>query len=246
MYSKILSNNLSFLRTNLPQCGKSTVRFSKNSLINTQSRSLMFETPWSVQGVGSHLDSRFLMKRNDDSVIKIDFYETDTEYLLDADIPGTKKKDVCVSLVNDDRVLLLEAVKVPPIPTTSESTKYHSAERFHGRQKRHIELPDDADTTFIKATFSDGVLNIVFRILVFKLWGIDICPNNMPVLNDLIENQTGLHFSRKIDTSIMILQKATIARRKQSPRLGHHTAQRITGFIKGCGGKAKCKKIINI
>ncbi len=120
------------------------------------------------------------------SIIHIDFYETgpclimfvdhidrkcvwitDTQYLLDADIPGTNKGNISVNLIEDNRVLLIEAKKAALQEERARQDmfnkyepKYHSRERVYGQQRRYIRLPVDADSDFITAAFQDGVLHV--------------------------------------------------------------------------------------
>jgi HSP20 family protein len=46
------------------------------------------------------------------------------------------------------------------VPATRERSLHHVAERFTGRFKRIVSLPDDIDTDAISADYKDGVLHV--------------------------------------------------------------------------------------
>ncbi len=86
----------------------------------------------------------------------VDIQETDTEYLIRAELPDVKKEDVKISISNDTLVLQghREAEK------EKKTKKFHRIERSYGSFARSFVLPDDVDIDAIQAEHSDGMLNV--------------------------------------------------------------------------------------
>lgn len=87
---------------------------------------------------------------------KVDIKETDDCYELIADMPGTKKEDIKLSL--DHGVLSISAVH----HSESEQTRdgYLVKERSHGSYERAFAL-ENVDENNIDATFESGTLKVV-------------------------------------------------------------------------------------
>lgn len=88
---------------------------------------------------------------------KVDIVDRDDDVLIRADLPGVKKDNVEVSLT--DNTLTLKG-------STSEEKKeekgdYFRSETMKGSFSRTMSLPSDVDGSKAKATFRDGVLEIV-------------------------------------------------------------------------------------
>ncbi len=85
-----------------------------------------------------------------------DISETDTEYLIKAEIPGVKKEDVKVTI--QDGILTIQGER--KMEKEEKDKKYHRIERSYGSFTRSFRLPDDADESAVKAEFKDGLLNV--------------------------------------------------------------------------------------
>ena len=73
--------------------------------------------------------------------------------------PGIDPAKIEVNL--DRGVLTLSGERTPATPTTSdEKTTLHVNERFTGRFRRVISLPDDIDPQAVNASYRDGVLHV--------------------------------------------------------------------------------------
>ena len=72
------------------------------------------------------------------------------------DIPGLKKEDIEITLLNDS--LFIRGEKKTDSDT--EKKNMHRRERFYGTFERVIDMPSPVDGEKIKATFRDGVLEI--------------------------------------------------------------------------------------
>ena len=63
--------------------------------------------------------------------------------------------------VNLDRgVLTIEGKREPDLPKADEKTALHINERFTGRFRRVVTLPDDADPDRVEAKYRDGVVHV--------------------------------------------------------------------------------------
>jgi HSP20 family protein len=86
----------------------------------------------------------------------LDVYETDSEVVVKAELPGVKKEDVEV-LIRDNS-LIIKGEKKEEREEKTET--YHRVERVYGKFERVVALPVDVKLEGIKAEFKDGVLEI--------------------------------------------------------------------------------------
>lgn len=87
---------------------------------------------------------------------QLDLYETDTAFILEADLPGVKEKEVSVEVENHE--LVLEGHRAFEHVTTQGC--FHCSERRSGRFVRHLQLPTSIDQAQIRAEFANGVLRV--------------------------------------------------------------------------------------
>src|ERR1700744_3638195 len=85
-----------------------------------------------------------------------DLIESDSHYILRADLPGLSEDDVNVEL--DGNVLTVSGER----RSSSEDRKagYYRVERSYGSFRRSVRLPEGVDAGAIAATFDKGVLEI--------------------------------------------------------------------------------------
>ncbi|MGA7824880.1 MAG: Hsp20/alpha crystallin family protein [Steroidobacteraceae bacterium] len=86
----------------------------------------------------------------------LDVSETDSEYLVRADLPAVKKEDVSVTIDNDVVTIAGER----KFDKEEKSEKVHRRECFRGTFSRSLSLPDDANASGIRAESKDGVLTV--------------------------------------------------------------------------------------
>lgn len=91
-----------------------------------------------------------------DWIPTVDISESDTEYLIKAELPEVKKEDVTVSL--EDGVLTIQGERKQE--KEEKGKKFHRVERSYGSFVRSFTLPDRVDDVRVKAEFKDGVLNL--------------------------------------------------------------------------------------
>src|SRR3954470_13309187 len=86
----------------------------------------------------------------------MDLVETETHFVLTADLPGLTESDVNIEV--DDRVLTVSGER----KAKHESTKdgYHRVERAFGTFSRSLTLPKGVNAEAVEAAFENGVLEI--------------------------------------------------------------------------------------
>jgi len=85
-----------------------------------------------------------------------DITETDSEYLVRADLPAVQKEDVNITIEND--VLTIAGER--KFDKEEKSEKVHRRESFRGMFSRSLSLPDNVNASGIRAESKDGVLTV--------------------------------------------------------------------------------------
>ena len=86
----------------------------------------------------------------------VDIYETDTEIVVKAELPGIERKDISLNL--EKNVLTLRGERRFEKETKEEN--YHRIERNYGGFSRSFSIPATVDEEKIRAEYRDGVLRI--------------------------------------------------------------------------------------
>ena len=86
----------------------------------------------------------------------VDVNETETEFLLSADMPGLDKKDVSVDI--HDGVITIKGERT--IDNEKSNDDYRIRERQLGSFNRSFRLPDNVNEVKVAAKFKNGVLKI--------------------------------------------------------------------------------------
>lgn len=86
----------------------------------------------------------------------VDIAETETEYLVSAEIPDVKKEDVKVLVQNG--VLSISGERRSE--KEEKGKRFHRIEREYGSFMRSFELPGDVDDAKLAAEFKDGMLKV--------------------------------------------------------------------------------------
>jgi HSP20 family protein len=89
---------------------------------------------------------------------KVNVAETDKGLEVTADLPGIDQKDIEINLA--DGILTLKAEHKAEKEEKDEKKHYHLVERSFGTFMRSFELPFEADTDKVEASFEKGVLKI--------------------------------------------------------------------------------------
>lgn len=89
--------------------------------------------------------------------IKMDVNESDSAYLVKADIPGVNKDDIHIS-VDGNLVSISAEVKKEKEEKKGESII--RCERYFGKVSRSFTLGGDVDADKVQAKYTDGVLEV--------------------------------------------------------------------------------------
>jgi len=87
----------------------------------------------------------------------VDIFETESEIVVKAEVPGMDRKDITLNLENN--VLTLRGERRFLKETKEEN--YHRIERSYGGFSRAFSIPVTVDEEKIRADYQDGVLKIV-------------------------------------------------------------------------------------
>jgi HSP20 family protein len=86
----------------------------------------------------------------------MDLVETESEYILRADLPGMSEGDVNIEL--DDNVLTISGER--KAEHEDRKAGYYRVERSFGVFRRSLTLPEGVEPEMVKATFDRGVLEV--------------------------------------------------------------------------------------
>jgi HSP20 family protein len=87
---------------------------------------------------------------------KIDVFERDSRLVTRVDLPGMKKEDVSVEVTDHHLALSGERKR----ETEEKKDNFYRSEREYGSFYRAVPLPEGVKLEDVKATFSDGVLEV--------------------------------------------------------------------------------------
>ena len=117
-----------------------TIQNEMNRLFNT-----FFDTPSEANGAA--------LRR---WIPPMDLIETETEFVLRADLPGMSEGDVNIEL--DDTVLTISGERKSDHETRRAG--YYRVERSSGAFRRSLTLPEGVDPESVRASFDRGVLEV--------------------------------------------------------------------------------------
>ncbi|NLD67805.1 MAG: Hsp20/alpha crystallin family protein [Limnobacter sp.] len=89
--------------------------------------------------------------------IKVDVKETDSEYKVQAEMPGVKKEDIQVQ-IDGNRVAIQAEVKRES--EQKEGERVLRSERYYGSVARSFMLANEVDEAKASARFDNGVLSL--------------------------------------------------------------------------------------
>ncbi len=85
-----------------------------------------------------------------------DISETDSEFVIRAELPAVKKEDVQVLM--DEGVITIKGERKQHKDEKSE--KYHRVESFYGSFERSFSLPDNVNSDAVHCDSKDGILTV--------------------------------------------------------------------------------------
>jgi HSP20 family protein len=86
-----------------------------------------------------------------------DLYETDNAFIVELDIPGMKKEDIQIEVM--DNVATIKGERKRADDAGSKEAYLHT-ERRYGSFERTIDIPGGFDGVGVEAKFEDGVLRV--------------------------------------------------------------------------------------
>jgi HSP20 family protein len=86
----------------------------------------------------------------------VDISETDTEFLVRAELPAVKKEDVRITV--EENMLTISGERKQK--TEEKKERLHRIETVYGKFSRSFSLPGNVDTASIRAESSDGVITV--------------------------------------------------------------------------------------
>ncbi len=90
---------------------------------------------------------------------KVDVYETDNEFVVNAEVPGVTQDNLNIKI--DGNVLVIKGYRPLYGAFADIPGNYHRIECSYGGFQRSFLLPEGVDSTGIKASLKDGILQIV-------------------------------------------------------------------------------------
>lgn len=87
---------------------------------------------------------------------KLDIFEDESGYHLEAELPGIKEKDIDIQV--DNHILSIKAKQEEKIENKDKN--YYRRERYYGEFQRSIHLPNNINPEKIVADFKHGILHI--------------------------------------------------------------------------------------
>jgi HSP20 family protein len=91
----------------------------------------------------------------------VDLYETPTDFVLSAELPGLSREEIDVHAEENRIVIRGERHAAPGSQIPCE--QYHRVERGHGRFSRTFVLPEPIEVDGITADLKDGILTVTMR-----------------------------------------------------------------------------------
>ena len=90
-------------------------------------------------------------------MFKVDLQDNEDGYIIEADLPGAKKKDLNITM--DDEHLTISFEKKEEKDESDEDKNYVHKERVYSAMKRIFYLPN-ADGKSVEASLKEGVLKL--------------------------------------------------------------------------------------
>ncbi len=96
--------------------------------------------------------------RQEARLVRMDVVENDQAYRISAELPGVRKEDISVAIDGNRVQLSAECKREKAAEDASERSL--CGERFYGKLRRSIQLPEEIDDGAAQAKYADGVLEL--------------------------------------------------------------------------------------
>jgi HSP20 family protein len=87
---------------------------------------------------------------------RVDFSESDSEFVIAAELPGVEEKDIQISL--EEGVLTLRAER--SAEESKDENGLRHVETYRGKYERKLRLPSEVDADAVKAVYKSGILTV--------------------------------------------------------------------------------------
>ena len=87
---------------------------------------------------------------------QIDMFEADGQFVIRADVPGLKKEDLHVEVMDNELTISGERKD----EREEHKGGFYRSERSYGRFERHIALPEGTNIESVSSSFNNGILEI--------------------------------------------------------------------------------------
>jgi len=87
---------------------------------------------------------------------KVDFFETENEFVLEMDLPGFSNEDVNITV--EKGILTIHGERA--LESEDAQGTYHLRERSWGKFSRSFSIPHTIDSESVDASFNRGVLTV--------------------------------------------------------------------------------------
>jgi len=91
----------------------------------------------------------------------VDIQETENSYVMEMELPGFDEKNIEVNI--DGSSLTIASKQEEKKEKKEEDGKYILRERRNVTFNRSFQLPDNADSSTVSATFKNGILNLTIK-----------------------------------------------------------------------------------
>ncbi|MCF6246231.1 MAG: Hsp20/alpha crystallin family protein [Desulfobacula sp.] len=96
-------------------------------------------------------------RRPQEWVPVVDILSKDDTVILNVELPGVNKEDICVNI--EEKVLTIKGER----KLENEDDTFHQRERIYGNFKRSFSLSDDILTDEVSADYADGILTLTLK-----------------------------------------------------------------------------------
>jgi len=106
--------------------------------------------------------------------LEVDIFQTPTEIIIIAPIPGVDIKDLDISIENENDVVTIQGKREMPmvdIVSSEEERRYLRQECHWGPFYRQIILPQEVNVSEVKAWFKKGNLILILPLLRLQTEG---------------------------------------------------------------------------
>ena len=87
---------------------------------------------------------------------RVDFSESDTEFVIAAELPGVEEKEIQISL--EEGVLTIRAERSAEESKDAQGVRHF--ETYRGKYERKLRLPSEVDADAVKAAYKSGILTV--------------------------------------------------------------------------------------